>query len=574
MTKLAGLRPTDSDQPKVSQKKGRLVINRDSSSRVSLRPSASPVDTYVRPGAVPDVTRNLEKLSSALAQLNPAIGKMAAISQQSLEQEQMQKLKFYTEQFMADKENGAVESSQVKEMFPELVPTVAARIAQATGEIEAKRWVQDKIQAVLQNDDLRLNTVNRRQYLETVRAEAREITGDNQFYGTGFLSQLDRSLGEFETTWLRETAAHHDSIQKQSFADKVSETLQNGGDLMALDAEWKASSSLSNTERNALVVETAINQAVGNLNPVLLDKVPQRFLNAETKSQIAKARQQIEASMYSRFVRSRELQQWEEQNTVREGKIGILSRLAGGEQVNPSEFHNSPELFEYALRLNSQPTLSAPVSVRNAEQIKSQILQAGTTGSYLEAFSSDPDFQLSFGSEEDVSEETLRDYILGRDDINPAEKQQLLSEVPVLMDGVNFIRNPDFTTHFSNSIGNDLEVFAKSVQGQVLQQMGVNVQGDVQTAFREQLRQEVMAYVEEKDELPKGQAKLEILRRADEAASRRLQFIQQNYRELIQNQSQTLKGDAQEQEPEKPKRDTKGSSSFKLPNGVEVKRVE
>lgn len=578
---VAGLRSTNEGQSATSRKRGRLTVNRETSSRVSLRPTAAPVDTFERVGQAPDVSSNAERLSRALAQLNPAIGRLAGQYQQNKENEQMEKLKFYTEQFMADKETGAVSSSQVKEMFPELVPTVAARIAQATGELEARRWAQDKIQEVLENDELRLNTQSRRAFLDGIRQEALQMSGDNEFYGTGFMTQLDRSLNEFETTWMRETANYHEQLQTESFSNHVAETLRSGGDLLALDAQWKETSSLSNRERNAVVVETAINEAVSSLNTGILDRLPTRFLNAETKARVASAREKVESAMYSRFVRSKELDNYERSNRVRTGKVNILTRMAQGEEINPSEFYNQPELFEYALRLNNQPSLNSTVSVRNAEHLKAQILQAGTTGNFMDAFKDDPNFQLSVGGEEDVSEDFLRDYILNRDDLNPAEKQSLIEEVPMLMDGVNFIRNPDFTTHFNNSIGNDLEVFAKSVQGQVLQQMGVNVQGDVQTSYREHLRQEVMAYIEEKNRMPRGQDKLDILRRADEAATRRLQFIQQNYRTLLQEQSAQMAGSpnrggqmSRNRPPQRDEQQEDSNDSFTLPNGIQVKRVE
>lgn len=575
---VAGLRSTNEGQSTTSRKRGRLTVNRETSSRVSLRPTAAPVDTYERVGQAPDVSSNAERLSRALAQINPTIGRLAGQYQANKENEQMEKLKFYTEQFMADKEQGTVSSSQVKEMFPELVPTVAARIAQATGELEAKRWTQDRIQEVLENDEIRLNTQSRRKYLDGIRQEALQMAGENEFYGTGFMTQLDRSLNEFETSWMRETANYHEQIQTESFSNHVAETLRSGGDLLTLDAQWKETSSLSNRERNAVIVETAINEAVSSLNTKVLDRLPERFLNAESKARIASAKEKVESAMYSRFVRSKELDNYERTNRIRTGKIDILSRISQGEEINPSEFYDRPELFEYALRLNSQPSLNSTVSVRNAEHLKAQILQAGTTGQFMEAFKDDPDFQLAVGDESDVSEDFLRDYILNRDDLNPAEKQSLIEEVPMLMDGVNFIRNPDFTTHFSNSVGNDLEVFAKSVQGQTLQQMGVNVQGDVQTAFREQLRQEVMAYIEEKNQLPRGQAKLDILRRADDAAIRRLQFIQQNYRNLLQEQAAQMSGmntgGQMGRNRPTPKDNSEGEDSFTLPNGIQVKRVE
>lgn len=581
MANVGGLRPTQNNQPEVRQKKGRLAVQRSSSNRATLRPSAAPVDTYVRPGPTPNVSANAERLSAALAQLNPIIGQLSQQYRQNKEKDQLAKLRFYTEQFMKDKETGAVTAAQVKEMFPELVPTVAARIAQATGEIEARRWAQDQVQSILENDDIRLNTVNRQGAIEAIREEARGMIGDNEFYGNGFLNQLDSSLREFETAWMRETAAHQEQIQAESFSNHVSEVLLNGGDLMELDAQWKDSSSLNNLERNQIVVNAAINQALATGNEGLLSRVPDRFLNAESKARFDQTRDQLQQARYTQMYRQRQMQQWAREDQIRSGKVGILQRMAGGEELNPAEFANTPELFEYALRLNSQPTLNATVSVRNAENIRASLLRASTSGSYMEAFKDDPSFTLMFGEEDNVSEEGLRDYVLQRDDLNPAEKQQLIEQVPTLMEGVNFVRNPDFDTHFENTLGNDLKVFGQSVQGQVLQQMGVNVQGDVQNAYRERLRQEVMAFIEDNEEIPRGTAKLEIMQRAEETATRRLQFLQQNYRDLLQEQAQRMAGDNQPSRraptpqraaPEQAQNDD--DNVIILPNGVRVQRVE
>lgn len=535
MANVGGLRPTQSNRPEVRQKRGRTATSRETSSRARLNPIAAPVDTYVQPSAAPK-DNDLLRLSQALSQLNPAIGQIASQYMKGKEEDQMAKLRFYTEQFMQDKETGAVRASQVKEMFPELVPTVASRIAQATGEIEARRWVQGEIQSVLEDDALRLNTDNRLAYLEQVRERAREMIGDNEFYGTGFLSQLDRSLNEFETAWMRETASHHEAVQAEAFSNQVAETLRSGGDLVALDRQWKQSSSLNNLERNKLVVDSVVAEAVATNNPALLERVPDRFLNAESKAQLARTKQQIETAMYSQFVRARELSEYERQQSIRSGKVEILRRLTEGEGVNPAEFYKMPELYEYALRLNSQPTLDGTQSVRNAAAFRSNLLRAGTTGNFMDAFAGDSQFFGDFREEEAVSQETLRDHILSRPDLNPSEKQQLLDEIPLLMEGVNLLRDADTTAYFQSSVDDDLKVFAQSPQGQVLQVMGVNAQGDVRSRFYETLRQEVNAYVEDKGEMPRGQNKLELLRRAEQAARQRLEYLQRNYRDVAREQ--------------------------------------
>lgn len=573
MATVGGLRPTQSNNPTGSRKKGRTVVQRDSSAQVGLRPTAAPVDTYVTPGAVPQ-DNNLIRLSRALGELNPALTRMAAQAQASKEQDQMDKLRFYTEQFMKDKQDGAVNAAQVKEVFPELVPTVAARIAQATGEIEAKRWLQGEIQTILEDDNIRLNTENRQAYIEQIRAKALETIGENEFYGTGFLTQLDRSIGEFETTWMRETANHHEAVQSEAFTDEVVQTIRGGGDLTALDRQWKKSSSLNNLERNNLVLNAVTSEAIATNDPKLLDKIPDRFLNAESKATLAKTRQQIETSMYSQFVRAKEFDAYERSQMLRAGKVDILERLTSGRGVNPAEFYKSPELYEFAIRMNSQPTIDGTRSVRAASSFKTNLLRAGTTGSYTDAFANDTQFIAAFRGDGDaVSVEALRDHILNRTDMNPTEKESLLAEIPTLMDGVNFLRDPDTTSFFSSTVDGDLKVFAQSPQGQVLQTMGINAQGDVRNRFYETLRQEVNAYVEDKGEMPRGQARLEVLRRAEAEALKRLEYLQRNYRDLIREQAQ---GTSQPQPAEQPTNNrSEGDDTFiTLPNGVKVKKVE
>lgn len=565
MDNVPGLRPSTSSRPSVRQKRGRVVTQRDTSARVGLAPAAARVDTYVRPQAIAQDNR-LGQLADALAQLSPALQKYSAAATPNMEKQQMEKLKWYTAQFTKDKETGAVTATQVKEMFPELVPTVAARIAQATGEQEAKQWAQDQVQDILQNDQIRLNSAERRAYLDNIRKQAFEKTGGEDFYGTGFLEQVDRTLNEFETTWMRETATYHQELQKNSFSDAVVNTLKNGGDLMALDDEWKQSSSLNNIERNKIVVDSVVSQAVAESNVKLLDSIPTRFLNAESKAELAKVGQQIEAAKYSEFVRAKEIAEFQRSQSIRSGKAAILQRLVSGDAVNPADYYKTPELYEYALRLNSQPTLDATYSTRNAASVRSKLLQAGTTGSFTQAFEADPEFLYDFRQDQDVTEDKLRDHIMSRSDLNPNDKQKLIDDIPTLMGGVNLLRDQEVTAYFDSNLGADLKVFAQSPQAQILQIQGVNAQGAVRSTFFNTLAYEVNAYIEEENQIPRGRAKLDLLERARQAADMRLQTLQ----------NRTAQPQATNKPAPTPQRAApEGSaSSFRLPNGVEVRRVE
>lgn len=566
MDNVPGLRPSTSSRPSVRQKRGRAVTQRDTSARVGLAPAAARVDTYVRPQAIAQDNR-MGQLADALASLNPALEKYAAATTKDVEKEQMQKLRFYTEQFMRDKESGAVSATQVQEQFPELVPTVAARIAQATGEQEAKQWALDQVQEVLQNDELRLNTANRKQFLDGIRKQAFEKTGGQDFYGTGFLDQVDRTLNEFETTWMRETAKYHQELQKNSFSDAVVNTLKSGGDLLALDNEWKQSSSLNNVERNKIIVDSVIAQAIADSNPKMLDTVPTRFLNAESKAELAKVGQQIEAAKYSEFVRAKEIAEFQRSQSIRAGKASILQRLVSGDAVNPADYYKTPELYEYALRLNSQPTLDATYSTRNAASVRSKLLQAGTTGSFIQAFETDPEFLYDFRQDGEVTEDRLRDHIMARSDLNPNDKQKLMDDLPQLMGGVNMLRDQEVKTYFDAYVGFDLKNLATSELGKaVFPLKGINPEGEVRRAFYDVYSLELSKYIEMENQLPRGDAKTPLLEKAREAAERRILSLQN----LLTAPQATNKP-----APTPQRAAPEGSANtIRLPNGVEVRRVE
>lgn len=574
MAVVPGLRPTDSNRPSVRQKKGRTATRRDSSPRVGLNPAATPVSTYTRP-AMARTDDNIARLANALGELAPSLAEFAVQRHRELERSQEEVLRYLTELFMKDKQMGAISAAQVGEVLPETVPTIRARIAEATGLIEGKKWVESEIEAILNNDEIRLNTEARRAAIDQIRAKALEFIGDNKFYGNGFLSQIDRSLAEYESAWLRETAAHHQQVQAEAFSMRVAEAIRQGGDTLALDDEWK-NSSLNNLERKRIVLDTYIAEAVATNNPKLLDTIPTRFLNAEAKAKIAQTKQQIEAALWTQFSHARQLDQWRREQQIRDLKVEALSRHISGEQVSPADYYLYPEVFDYVTQLISKPRQSSTVSVRNAASFRSNVLRAGTTGSYLDAFADDPEFLSFFRNDDDVTEEALRDHILSRSDMNPEEQQKLLDEIPQLMAGVNWLRDPDVKAYFSAFVESDLKVFAEHPAMRAFHIKGINVQGDVNAVFYETLRAEVNAYIEEHNQLPTGRDKLDILKRATQAAKARLEWFQTNWSALLSGQTNTPGA----QQPgngritNNPQQRPTTGRTIRLPNGTVVEVIE
>lgn len=536
MDKVNGLRSLNTPDTTLTNKRGRAQVAKPTT-KARLNPVASPVDTFVGVGNAPDVSSQMEQLANALGGINPVLQQYANQYRMDtekknvqLEKEQVAKLKYYTDQVIQSKQSGAVNAAQVKEMYPELVPSVAMRIAQATGEIEAKQWVSGRIQNILEDEQLRLNTTARNAELETIRQEARGIIGDNEFYGSGFLGQLDKSLNEFSTSWMRETAIHHEAIQKESLAAAVVETINNGGDLLALDGDWKDTTSLSHKERNEVIVGGVIKHALATLDFKVLERIPDRFLNASHKAAINKASRDINDALFTQYTQKKRLEADARKAAIREGKNSVLERVASGEPLNPLEWRDNLEVYQFAVDMADKPLVNTVESKANVQRIRSQIMQGATTGDFVEALGSD--FGVLAGADGALTEEALLTFITDHGMMNPQEKAVLLKELPTLMEGVDFIRDASFSSYFEDTVGSDAQVYASSVNGQTLSMASVNVLGDVRRAYNGSIRQAVLEYIKEKGSLPRN--RIEIMEKAETVARQRLEYIQRNQPALTQ----------------------------------------
>lgn len=536
MSKVAGLRPTDADRPELRQKKGRVTTLRSQAPTVGLTPSASPVSTYVRPMAPPE-DQSLGQLADALSSVNQRLEKWAAGKQENLEKEQWAKRRWYAEQFMKDREIGSVNAAQLKEVFPEMVPTVATRIADVIGKMEAKDWAETEIQEILQNDELRLNTQARQEAIKGVYARANEVIAgqDNEFYASGFLTQLDSTLGQYEMSWLQETAKYHEDKQKEGFSHEILESFVSGGDPMAVDAAWGQTSSLSNVERKEVAVTTFLDHAYATGDASVLDRIPDVFLNAEYKANIMKAKFQIQDMKWDQYRKGKELDEYQRTLEIRQGKIEGLDIFVRDGYVDPSPFRNQPQVYDYLSSLNKtgNPVRQAD-SAATATKLRTYVMAAGTTGGWTKAFSNDPGLAAAFKDDGDVTMEALIDHVSTRTDINAAEKVAFIHDTPKLMEGVNWMRDPD-TTSVYRTVEKDLTDYLGSIPGGVLKKMSVTPRNRLENVFYTTLRRGMTEYAEENDgKLPMGQAKKKIVDDANEAAEKYLIEIKADFKGQVQ----------------------------------------
>lgn len=426
-------------------------------------------------------------------------------------QEQQQKVEWYVEQFRQDHAGGAVSQAQVKERFPETVPVIASRIAEAVGQKEGRKQFDAVVEEILADDNLRLNSEARKAYIEKRRGELVATVGEgNEFYGAGFVSSIDKLIGQHELSWQSETAQYHQQVQTEQFSAGVTEALNSEDPLnalLSLDEKFGRSSSLNNLERNKVVVSTAIDLAFSNDDMDLLKKVPQRFLNTDSKAALEKARVQIQDRRLSNFRQAEFLRETKRARDLRDAKSAIVDAAVNGEPLDPAQFRDNPEAFAYAIQMREAPMVSESSSAATAESIRQTILTAATLG-------------------DGEGPDELRDRVLNNRSLNPKEKQALIAEIPKLIEGRNLMKDEDVRQPLTDFLRPALDVLGRSTNSTIQALLaGKNLEMQVTRGYDHDIRMSFRAEYEETGKWPTGHRKHELIRAATDRAEARLEKL-------------------------------------------------
>ena len=510
---VGGLRPVPSlSRPtyKTNRAARPLVNTKGGGQGEPLRPVATPVSRYQVPPAAPQDQR-LAQLADALAQLNPSLARYGAQQQEALMKEQEMKLPAYIEQIKRDYGTGKITAAQVGEIFPEMVPTLRYRVAQAIGEEWGKERMNQVVEEILADENLRLNTEARKEYIERRRAELfSELGGDNEFYTAGAISAFDKALAAHELNWQRETAAYHIEMMKRQWQNEVVERFDKEGPdgLLALDAEWKVSGGLNNETRNALLVEAVAQLAYERDDPSILDRIPTRFLNRESKAQIAEYKTRIENTRWSLYTRAVQMQNQAREEEIRNKKTEVLQRFYNGEQIKPGEYRHLPEVEDYVNQILTRPRVNPVESKANAGRLRTRILEAASTGDLSH-----------LGITGDLfNEEALITLIQENPNLNPQDAVELINELPKLLEGISLLRDDDVRQQLNDRLRPHLDQLRASLPATLERALGGrSLYGEAMKFFQDDLRRSFLAYYEEKGTWPKGFEKRDLI----EAALRR-----------------------------------------------------
>lgn len=484
--------------------------------QVGYSPRAEALQTTAAPNVATETARFDPRASSAY-QLAEALGKAQPVLDQfqqdyerkKAQEELLQNMKIdsYREQFKRDNGDGAVTQAQIKERFPETVPVVQARVAESIGLDFGRKQINSVIDEINKNDELRLDSTKRNEFLKTKRAEiVGGLAKDNEFYSAGVIKGIDQELRGWENGWQRETATYHTKVQGEAFATEVGQVLAAGGDLTAIDKKWAASSSLNNAERKKLVVDTVIAKAYAEDNPALLAKVPTVFLNDEYKKQLKQADLQIQQIRIGKVRDARFLEQSAREDATRLAKTDMIKKVASGQQVDPGMYRNDPEAFNYAMQLKDAGRLPDVVSVGNATKVRTAILNGSTVGT--------------------MSQNQVIDQVMANPALNPKEKQALIADVPKLMEGMILLKDEGVQSALSTRIDARLKVLEGSTNAKIQALItGGNLRAQAMQVFQQGLESSFTAYFEDNKQWPTGKAKQDIIRVETEKAERLIEEL-------------------------------------------------
>lgn len=513
----------------------------------ALQTTASPNIQTVQVARNNDPGYQAQKLAEALGATSDIIRDFDEREQERKLQEQQNKIGYYVEQFKKDYQGGAVTQAQIKERFPETVPVVAAKIAEVMGKQQAREQAQGVIQELMGNAELRLNTQARKEFVDKKRQELMQHTVggiNHEFYAAGYSEAMDSVFNQYEQQFLQETAAHHEKVQLNEFSQEIVQAVRAGVNPVAIDDKWKVS-SLNNLQRNKAAIEAITQEAYATDNPNLLRNIPTRFLNSETKKQIADTAIQIEALRMTNFRNALALQDYNKQQQYEADQVEIIEDLAQGRPINAFKYKDRPQSYSYATQVMNMPRVDPTVSASRKAEVRSHILDTSTVSS-------------------GVKETDYRQMIALDPDMNPAEKSALLNEIPKLIQGRQVLSDPDVSGALQDRIGPRMKILGDSALTTIKNLYGVDPGLEIRNAYANSVKRRFKSYYDYHGSWPIGPEKDKIVE--EEVVKAEQQFEKMTD---IRNLQMMLNGGQQQQPSAQPSGESKKATKVTVnPDGT------
>ena len=477
----------------------------------ALRPTVTPNFQMVQPQSVESRLSGDKafQLADALGSANATIQKYAEKKEAELATEQARKIPWYVEQYKKDWDSGAVSQAQVRERFPETVPVIASRISEAMGSTAGEEAFKPVLQEILENDTLRFNTEARKAFIDERKANITAGLGGqgNDFYSAGFIKAVDAANSQFENQFAQETAKYQQKVQEEDFTKQISTAFLNGGSIEDIDSAFNKSSSIDNLTRKKLIVKSVADLAYSYDDPTMLTKIPQKYLNAELKGDIADAQTKIQGQRIAKFNYARSIEGYEREQKTRKNKLEMITDVMDGKTLDPAKYRGDVDSYNYALSVMNSPRLPEATSAANAEKVRAGILNDATIG--------------NTGSANDFI-----DAIHTNPDLNPADKVKLINEMPKLIEGNLAMKDEAVSSALSLRINPRLESLEKSTNATIQTLLeGRNLRSEVMKTFDQGIRSSFQAEFQDTGKWPTGHRKLELIDKQVEKAEKLLESL-------------------------------------------------
>lgn len=419
-----------------------------------------------------------------------ALDEFQQVYKQRQLQDQSMKVDSYTQQFMDDHQGGAVSQAQVKARFPEMVPVIAARVAESIGRKQGQLDVAKSVEEINNNDSLRLDTAARAAYIQKARADLfAKIPQGNEFYASGAVQAMDKAFSEQELKWQGQTASYHQEVQKTALSDEVVTAFNSANPkaaLAAIDANYDKSSSLNNLERNKVYVDTLIKTAATSDDISVLDRIPQQYLNADSKAQIYQARIAITNQQLAQWRHAKEFEAYQREEVERKGKLDILQKIGANQDVNPAQYLSSPGLHAFAVDAMSMPSVPEAASKAAVGDFRTKMLTLGNVQ--------------TLGNQADIAAQAMA--LRG---VNPKDKADLVAEIPKLMEGTVLMNDPNIRRAYTDHLASRMDDLSKSPSATIQRLMGTgNLRGNAAALFEGEIRANFEASYKETGQWPTG----------------------------------------------------------------------
>lgn len=391
---------------------------------------------------------------------------------------------------------------------------VAARIAQTIGEKDGEAKARELMAELLANSADRVNPEKRDEVFASIRSEITKMGAGRDFYGGGALSAANAVINEVESSLMQEQAANDRRILEEGFAKKVSSALTGENptaSLIQVDNLVATTSNISNVRSKEIIVDEAIRIAITNKDDAVLNNIPDSLLNNELKAKIAQARGDVANLQWTDYQRNITKTENDKKIITRSGKTEINAELILGNELKLVDlmlkYPNNPEVIGYALQMqNFEANIKPENSKAEATKLRSQIIQDATGGDVVQ------------------TEDAIIDSILARTDINAADKEALIADVPRLFDGIDIFVSPR-AKRAETTITKAIDTALKSNVGLAILQEHPNLLADIILIYQESLQSDIDDILTDGDDMPKGKNAAPIIKEAQKAALEQLKII-------------------------------------------------